>query len=341
MSSSASAWVTTIFCPLLGVILCNATAIAPYKAVVEARKKKDLGDLNPFSFALIMNSQLGWILYAVLTRDYFIFLSSCFPFMLGVILCMTAIHILERGVQHDSREKVLRLRLEYVMFCSMCYWMLMVFITCFILVPKYHSLSVLIVGISSDISGLLYYAAPLSTIAEVIRMKDSSSLFAPVIIISAINCTLWFFYGLFGVQSALIYIPNAMGITLCVIELIIRAIYPAPSKSFAEKLAESTAEDLSAMADIISTRIRTATLDLGNRVQTVTEDFSIRVRTASDAMASKVLGTPLPKDFEESGLKESLMGSADECENMYPKFDDENIDSDTRLEIQFVKDNFK
>ena len=337
---SSTAWVTKIFCPLLGMILCNATAIAPYKAVIDARKKKDLGDLNPFPFALIVNSQLGWILYAVLTRDYFIFLSSCFPFILGVILCMTAIHILERGVQHDSREKLLRLRLEYVLFSSMCYWMLMIFITCFILSPQNLSFSILIVGISSDISSLLYCAAPLSTIAEVIRTKDSSSLFTPSILISAVNSALWFLYGYFGVHSALIYIPNVIGVILCVIELIVRAIYPASAKSFAQKVAESTADDLSAFADDISVRVRAATLDFGSRIQNVTVEISARVRTASDAMASKVMGTPLSKLSEEWDLRDALMNNADGYENLYPQFEEGREESDTRLEIQFVKDNF-
>ena len=337
----STTWITTILCPLIGVVLTNAMAIAPYKAVVDARKKKDLGELNPFPFALIMNSQLGWALYAVLSHDYFIFLSSCFPFMLGVILCMTAIHILERGVQHDTREKILRLRLEYVMFTSMCYWMLMVFLTCFVLNPAYPTLAILIVGISSDISSLLYYAAPLATIAEVIRTKDSSSLFVPVIVISAFNCTLWLFYGLFGVQSALIYIPNAICLLLCIVELIVRAIYPASSKSFEEKLAEATVEDLSSAAGEIANRVRTATMDFGTRIITTTEDFSTRVRTASDAITARVRRTSLSEHPEDLEQKDALIKSSDGYENMYPSFKENVIpDNDAGLELQYMKDNF-
>jgi hypothetical protein len=36
-------WLTTIFCPLLGVVISNARAMAPVKALIVARKNKKLG----------------------------------------------------------------------------------------------------------------------------------------------------------------------------------------------------------------------------------------------------------------------------------------------------------
>ena len=291
---SGASWTTSILCPLLGAILCNAMAIAPFKAVIDARKKKDLGELNPFPFALIMNSQLGWTIYGAVQADIYIFFSSAIPFVLGAVLCMTAIHVLERGVQHEKREKVMRLRLEYVMFASVTYWLTVVFVISIVLKSADKSTAALIVGISSDISSLLYYGAPLATVADVIRTKDSSSLFVPAIVISAINCILWFFYGLLGVHSALIYVPNVIGIILCVGELIVRGIYPAPTKSFEEKLAEETVEE-------VATRVRTLTEDLSTRVRTATEDFGTRIRSASEAIGASVRRASMTTIPEEPG----------------------------------------
>ena len=291
---SGASWTTSILCPLLGAILCNAMAIAPFKAVIDARKKKDLGELNPFPFALIMNSQLGWTIYGAVQADIYIFFSSAIPFVLGAVLCMTAIHVLERGVQHEKREKVMRLRLEYVMFASVTYWLTVVFVISIVLKSADKSTAALIVGISSDISSLLYYGAPLATVADVIRTKDSSSLFVPAIVISAINCILWFFYGLLGVHSALIYVPNVIGIILCVGELIVRGIYPAPKKSFEEKLAEETIEE-------VATRVRTLTEDFSTRVRTATEDFGTRIRSASEAIGASVRRASMTTIPEEPG----------------------------------------
>ena len=291
---SGASWTTSILCPLLGAILCNAMAIAPFKAVIDARKKKDLGELNPFPFALIMNSQLGWTIYGAVQADVYIFFSSAIPFVLGAVLCMTAIHVLERGVQHEKREKVMRLRLEYVMFASVTYWLTVVFVISIVLKSADKSTAALIVGISSDISSLLYYGAPLATVADVIRTKDSSSLFVPAIVISAINCILWFFYGLLGVHSALIYVPNVIGIILCVGELIVRGIYPAPKKSFEEKLAEETIEE-------VATRVRTLTEDFSTRVRSATEDFGTRIRSASEAIGARVRRASMTTIPEEPG----------------------------------------
>lgn len=54
------------------------------------------GVLSPIPFALITNSCFGWLYYSVLLADYFIFFSNCFSFLVGIGLCLTAIHILEK-----------------------------------------------------------------------------------------------------------------------------------------------------------------------------------------------------------------------------------------------------
>jgi solute carrier family 50 protein (sugar transporter) len=255
-------------------------ALSPVKAVLDARKNKDLGELDAIPFALIMNSQLGWTLYGVMLRDYYIFLSSCFPFMFGVILCMTAIHILER--RPEQKEKKIRVRLETIMLTSMMFWMTIVFITSLVMGPDLSATATLIVGVASDVSSLVYYASPLSGIAEVIRLKDSASLYIPSIVISSLNCILWFFYGLLGVNSILIWLPNVIGLVICVVELVICFIYPASRKSFGAKLAQQSYEDLARITGEVSTRIRSLTVEnVATRIRamTVQEDQRARRQT--------------------------------------------------------------
>ena len=47
--------VVSIFCPLLGVLICVGVGLAPFPAIQEARKKKLLGDINPIPFAMMVN----------------------------------------------------------------------------------------------------------------------------------------------------------------------------------------------------------------------------------------------------------------------------------------------
>jgi solute carrier family 50 protein (sugar transporter) len=263
MSSTSYSWIWNILCPALGVLLCNMMALSPIQAVLEARRQKELGQLDPLPFALIMNSQLGWTIYGIYLRDYYIFFSSAFPFMFGIVLCLTAIHILERAPQHDEKEQKLRIRIESIMVSSMCYWMFIIMITCLVMSPSDKNTSALIIGLSADVSSLVYYASPLRDILEIIKTKDSSSLYLPSIYISTLNCLLWLVYGVFGVNQILIWIPNIIGFIICMIELLVCRIYPRPSKSFGEAVAEASVHEL---MDITS-RIRAYSTDNYNLVR--------------------------------------------------------------------------
>lgn len=107
----ASSIVAEIVCPLLGVLISNAMALAPLPALLKARKEKELGDLNPVPFGLIFNSQFGWTLYGLLKRNYYIFFSSAVPMLVSLMMSLTAIHLLERP-DHTEVEQRARILLE-------------------------------------------------------------------------------------------------------------------------------------------------------------------------------------------------------------------------------------
>ena len=103
--------IANLVCPLLGVILSNAMALAPTQALMKAREQKELGDLNPIPFSLIINSQLGWTLYGLLLHNSYIFFSSAIPLVVSFIMSLTAIHLLERP-GHSSHEERTRIIIE-------------------------------------------------------------------------------------------------------------------------------------------------------------------------------------------------------------------------------------
>jgi uncharacterized protein with PQ loop repeat len=112
--------------------------------------------------------------------------------------------------------------------CSTSFWLTIVFLVGIVLrSPQYHETNILLVGAVSDVCSLIFYAAPLVNITEIIAKKDSASLYAPAIAINLISCILWFFYGLLGVNQMIVWIPNTVGGALCIFELIICCIYPA------------------------------------------------------------------------------------------------------------------
>ena len=62
----------------------------------------------------------------------------------------------------------------------------------------------------------IYYTAPLSTMAAVLRQRDSSSLNAPLSVMNVVNGCLWFAYGL-AIRDYFIMLPNGVGAALNVV----------------------------------------------------------------------------------------------------------------------------
>ena len=194
-------------------------------------------------------------MYAVLNGDYYIFMSNCFSMILGLGLCLTAVHILEHTDHKvNPRDKGLRLAVEGILMISASFWLTIVFLVGIVLrAPKYTALNIKIVGSFSNICSLVFYAAPLTNIAEIIRRKDSSSLYAPAIAINLISCLLWFFYGYIGINAMIVWIPNTVGGALCLFELFIIWLYPPRKDSGFDGLL-SEEEPLSTFAVYSSSR---------------------------------------------------------------------------------------
>lgn len=68
-------------------------------------------------------------------------------------------------------------------------------------------------GYTANAILLIYYAAPLSTILEVLRTKSSSTLHWPLVLMNTINGALWLAYGL-AIHDYFIWVPNGVGVAV-------------------------------------------------------------------------------------------------------------------------------
>ena len=65
--------------------------------------------------------------------------------------------------------------------------------------------------------------------------NDDESFFRMIsfIFVNLVSCILWFFYGLYGISQQIVWIPNAIGVVVCIFELYICWYYPPlPIKAF-------------------------------------------------------------------------------------------------------------
>lgn len=75
---------------------------APYRDLKEAIDRGHIGDLNPTPWAFMLGNCFGWVVYAALTQNLFIFWANAPGFVLSVYLNLGAVKLLYQ--RHHSRE---------------------------------------------------------------------------------------------------------------------------------------------------------------------------------------------------------------------------------------------
>lgn len=82
----------------------------------------------------------------------------------------------------------------------------------------------MVIGICCDFFTILYYGAPLNTMAKVIRERDSSSLFPPLIVVNMVASSMWTVYGA-AINNINVFLPNVIGASLAALQLILIVVF--------------------------------------------------------------------------------------------------------------------
>ncbi|XP_050531037.1 sugar transporter SWEET1-like isoform X2 [Daktulosphaira vitifoliae] len=94
------------------------------------------------------------------------------------------------------------------------------------------------VGLACCIMTMLFFAAPLSNLVHVIRVRNSESLPLPLIIMTFLVSTQWLVYGKMLRDKFIMY-PNAVGCALSAIQLILFIVYPRKPSDLNCKLMDA------------------------------------------------------------------------------------------------------
>jgi hypothetical protein len=86
---------------------------------------------------------------------------------------------------------------------------------------------------------ILYYAAPLSTILQVVQQRDSSSILASLVAVNLLNASTWLAYGV-ALSDPTIIVPHSIGAVLACIQVAILFIFHKPRTSLNEDIELST-----------------------------------------------------------------------------------------------------
>ena len=83
----------TVVAPTLGTVLSTLTFSAPITSLRSAVQAGSLGNLNPTPWAFMLGNTVGWIAYAFITRDMYVFFANVFGLIFSIYLNIGAMKL--------------------------------------------------------------------------------------------------------------------------------------------------------------------------------------------------------------------------------------------------------
>jgi hypothetical protein len=154
----------------------------------------------------------------------FICISNLPGLVLGTFYYISSVSLLANG-RNDADANSLR-TIEIMLVFGVAYYGAAGMYVGLFLSESDKSFGESVFALSGNVLSMVYYAAPLSTIQEVISNEDSSSLYAPMLVANLANSLMWTIYGFYGIDDVFVYIPNAIGAALASLQLSLTLVYP-------------------------------------------------------------------------------------------------------------------
>ena len=78
--------------PALGVCTGTFMSFAPFRDVLRASREGHLGELNPTPWVFMLGNACGWVAYAYLVENVYVFLTNAPGFILAIWLNIHGYH---------------------------------------------------------------------------------------------------------------------------------------------------------------------------------------------------------------------------------------------------------
>ncbi|KAG2445336.1 hypothetical protein HYH02_008801 [Chlamydomonas schloesseri] len=214
MGSSGNVLLDTVV-PGMGAVISILMYLSPLKAVLKAQREKHLGDLNPIPFSIAIANCIAWLGYGLLKKDPFVCAPNAPGVLIGTFMSITA---------HGMADEAAKQRIRFVVCLAAGIFPFLGVYTAFF--ADSAAVQQGLWGLAGNIICLVYYAAPLSTMWDVIRTRNSSSILVPLTMMNTLNAALWTTYGV-AVGDPYIWAPNGIGLALSVMQIALRLVFPA------------------------------------------------------------------------------------------------------------------
>ncbi|KAH8394771.1 hypothetical protein KR222_005151, partial [Zaprionus bogoriensis] len=205
---STTAVISTIFQYLSGAVICRKYI-----------QKKSTGDSSGVPFICGFLSCSFWLRYGVLTNEQSIVMVNIIGSTLFLVYTLVYyVFTVNKRSYVKQFAIVLALLVGVIVFTNSLH--------------DEPQRMIHITGIMCCIVTVCFFAAPLTSLVHVIRVKNSESLPLPLIATSFFVSLQWLIYGVL-ISDSFIQIPNFLGCLLSLLQLGLFVLYPPRSYSYA------------------------------------------------------------------------------------------------------------
>ncbi|KYQ90663.1 hypothetical protein DLAC_09297 [Tieghemostelium lacteum] len=201
--------VVVVILAILGNVLSMFLSLSPIKTFIAIDKNRDVGKLNIYPIIALCANSMGWVIYGAVTKRSTILPVNTF----GMLATLYYIMAYYGAVPNYHQRRKIALIFVSLM-TTVIVWCL-----CVILMTDDKE-SQIFLGFTTNVILFIFFLSPVFALYQVIKQRDTSTIYVPLAFFTLTSGLAWTFYGLL-VNDPFIYVPNAFGAFLAVLQLIV------------------------------------------------------------------------------------------------------------------------
>lgn len=202
--------------PLIADILAMIRFISPLREVLVVRKEKRIGELNAFPFAAAILNTIGWVVYACLKPNFYIFAGDA-PGLICSLWMLLSLY-------PHTTEKMQNVLNTFVTSAA-ALWILLTLVTIILQDSPRQGAIVPMWGWAVAVTQVFLMASPLSTMWKAIKERNSASFHALYCIMGLVSSTMWVVYSMV-IKDYFVMVPNLIGGVLSATSVLVCFVLP-------------------------------------------------------------------------------------------------------------------
>lgn len=207
------------WCGQLAPMLSIIVFLSPIPTIWKIKQDQCVGSLPLLPYSSMIGSTYLWVVYGYLKHSLPIMIANAPGFILGIYY----VYYFTKYAPKSSATLPGSVRLHYIGIGAIISISTMVPLLLPLITKSIHASE--LVGISGVILTIALFASPLSAFQTVIVTKSAKSIPLPFTITTVGNCLLWTLYGLFDAHDPNLYVPNILGLSFGLIQVLLKIIF--------------------------------------------------------------------------------------------------------------------